>query len=371
MLEIVQITKYYPPYFRGVPNYVQLLSEELKKQHRVTVLTSNTSFSRCEEVDGNLRVIRVPRLMELRSTALCPTLPWELSRLHPDIVHLHFPDPMAHLAYWAARTSGRVVITWHGDISRQWFLLQFYRPFLRHILRRADRIIVSSPTFRDGSTLLKGVRERCTVVPFGIDAERFRLTDEVLRRCEALRKRFGERIVLFVGQLHELKGLEYLLRAMVGLDARLVLVGTGYLERSLRSLAAELRLGDNVVFEGQLPPNEIVPYLYASSLLVLPSVRESFGIVQLEAMICGKPVVSTDLPTGVPWVNQNGITGLIVPPRDVESLRQAMRRLLQDPQLRCQLGEAGRRRVVSEFTRELHIERILGLYHELLQQTGK
>jgi rhamnosyl/mannosyltransferase len=211
------------------------------------------------------------------------------------------------------------------------------------------------------------------VVPFGIDVGRFKLTGEVERQCEALRKRFGERVVLFVGRLHEQKGLEYLLRAMVGLDARLVLVGTGYLERSLRSLAAELRLGDNVVFEGQLPPNEIVPYLYASSLLVLPSVNsgESFGIVQLEAMICGKPVVSTDLPTGVPWVNQNGITGLIVPPKDVDSLRQAMRRLLLDPQLRCQLGEAGRQRVVSEFTHELHIQRILGLYHELLQQTGK
>jgi hypothetical protein len=97
MLEIVQITKYYPPYRAGVPTYVQLLSEESKKQHRVTVLTSNTSFSRCEEVDGNLRVIRLPRLMELRSTALCPTLPWELGRIRADIVHLHFPDPMAHM----------------------------------------------------------------------------------------------------------------------------------------------------------------------------------------------------------------------------------------------------------------------------------
>ena len=119
MLRIVHITKYYPPYFGGVPNYVQVVSEELKRQHDVTVLTSNTRFSRKVEVGGNLRIIRVPRLTELRSTALCPTLPWELSRLQADIVHLHFPDPMAHLAFRLARPRGKLVVSWHGDITRQ------------------------------------------------------------------------------------------------------------------------------------------------------------------------------------------------------------------------------------------------------------
>jgi len=368
---IVHLCKYYPPlWWGGVPCYVQLAVQELSRYYRVTVLSANSGWKRSEESRGNLRVIRVPRVTEIRSTTICPTLPWELVRLRPDVIHLHFPDPMAHLAYAAARVSGKLVITWHGDISRQWFLLHLYRPFLRWIFRSADRIIVSSPAFRDGSRLLEGFRERCTVIPFGIDVERFRLNEAVERTREVLRQRFGERVVLFVGRLHEQKGLDYLLRAMVGLNARLVLVGTGYMERTLRRLAVELGLGDRVAFEGELPPSEIVPYLYLCSLLVLPSVNtgESFGLVQLEAMACGKPVVSTNIPTGVPWVNQHGRTGLVVPPRDPDALRSAIRQLLDDPSLRQNLGEAGRKRVESQFTLEQHIRQILNVYATVLAQ---
>ena len=86
----------------------------------------------------------------------------------------------------------------------------------------------------------------------------------------------------------------------------------------------------------------------------------------IEAMACGKPVVSTDLPTGVPLVNQHGRTGLVVPPRDSETLRRAIRQLLDDPSLRQTLGEAGRKRVELHFTQELHIRRILNVYATVL-----
>jgi rhamnosyl/mannosyltransferase len=373
MLEIVQITKYYPPYFGGVPNYVRLLAEELKKQHRVTVLASNTSFSRCEEVDGNLRVIRVPRLMELRSTALCPTLPWELSRLHPDIVHLHFPDPMAHLAYAVARVPARLVITWHSDIVRQRLLLQPYRPFLSGILDRVHRIIVSSPVLRDNSVWLKRYREKCVVIPFGVNLSDFESRDEIEARKWKLQNLFGDRVVLFIGRLVYYKGLDFLLRAMQGLDATLWVIGCGPLEVHCRKLAAQLGLQSRISFLGAVPEEEKLARLHACSLLALPSVEnsETFGIVQLEAMACAKPVVSTDLPTGVPWVNQDGRTGFVVPPCNPPALRSAIRRLLDNPALQREFGDAGRQRVESEFTNEIHVRRMLGLYEGLLNGTAR
>ncbi len=368
MLEIVQICKYYPPYYGGIPNYVQLLSESLGKEHRVTVLASNTGFARREESDGRLRVIRLPRVVELRSTAVLPTLPRELRRLPADIIHLHFPDPMAHLAFSLARKPAKLVVSWHGDITRQSILLHLYRRSLNSILRRADAIVVGSPAFRDGSALREELRARCSVIPYGIDLGRFELSESVTARIREIRERYGDRCVLFIGRLVHYKGLEFLMQAMQGIGARLLVVGTGYLDSRLRQQAEALGIEGQVEFLGELPSDELVAYLHASALLALPSVNrsESFGLVQIEAMACRKPVVSTNLPTGVPWVNQDGRTGLIVPPADPTALRAAILRLLDDADLRRQYGEAGRARVESEFTHEVHTRRMLKLYGEVL-----
>jgi rhamnosyl/mannosyltransferase len=373
MLEIVQITKYYPPYVAGIPNYVQLLCEELMKQHRVTVLTSNTSFSRCEEVGGNLRVIRVPRLMELRSTALCPTLPWELGRLHADIVHLHFPDPMAHFAYMLGGKSRKLVITWHSDIVRQRVLLAPYRSFLRRIVQRADRIIVASPAMREKSSWLRNVQDRCAVIPYGVDLAKFELTPEVEEQVLDAKRRYGSPLILFVGRLVYYKGLEYLLEAMREIEGKLLVVGAGPLDRDHRRQAEQLGVRQKVEFLGEVSDDRLRVLLHACDLFVLPSTErsEAFGLVQLEAMACSKPVVCTDLPTGVPWVNQDGRTGFVVPPRDVRALQNAIQRLLKNPSLRKQFGEAGRKRVESEFTSELHARRMLSLYEGLLNGTAR
>jgi len=369
MFTIVQLYKAYPPMRGGIPGYVALLSQELKKFCHVVVLTSAAGWRRTEETDGNLRVIRVLRLMELRSTALCPTLPWELGRLHADIVHLHFPDPMAHLAFWLARPPGKLVVSWHGDITRQSLLLRFYRGSLRSVFRRANAIIVGSPSFRDGSTLLGASRERCAVIPYGIDLDRFELTQGLQTRVSDLRQRYGDRGILFVGRLVHYKGLEFLLQAVQGLNARLCVIGGGPLGTRLQQQAIELGIHGKVEFLGEVPQEELVAHLHACTMLVLPSVNrsESFGIVQLEAMACRKPVVSTNLPTGVPWVNQDGRTGLVVPPGNVVALRLAIQQLLDNPDLCSELGERGRQRVESEFTKELHIQRLLQLYRELLR----
>ena len=112
-------------------------------------------------------------------------------------------------------------------------------------------------------------------------------------------------------------------------------------------MAVEKGISDRVVFLGKLSDADLVDHYHACDLFCLPSVEktEAFGIVQLEAMACGKPVVSTDLPTGVPFVNLHETTGIVVPPKDAEALARAMRSILEDDSLASRFGEAGRRRV--------------------------
>jgi rhamnosyl/mannosyltransferase len=165
------------------------------------------------------------------------------------------------------------------------------------------------------------------------------------------------------------KGVGVLLRAMVGLDASAVLVGDGPLRAEWTALARELQLTDRVRFAGDVTHEELVALYHACDAFVLPSITraEAFGYVQLEAMACGKPVVSTRLPSGVPWVNRHGETGLTVPPGDVDALRRALAELASDASLRARFGSAGRRRVESEFTMEIMRSAAAAVYREAVE----
>ena len=126
-------------------------------------------------------------------------------------------------------------------------------------------------------------------------------------------------------------------------------------------------LSDRVQLVGEVSDEDLVAWLHACVALVLPSTtrQESFGIVQLEAMLCGRPVVSTDLPTGVPWVNVHNQTGLVVPVGDAAALHQALHRLITDDELRLTLGDAARERVLQTFTADRMCAAMLSLYREL------
>ena len=123
-----------------------------------------------------------------------------------------------------------------------------------------------------------------------------------------------------------------------------------------------------MVFLGEIQNEQITPYYHASDVFALPSIArsEAFGIVQLEAMACGVPVVNTNLPSGVPFVSLDGVTGLTVPPADPGALAAALNLLLDQPERRAQYGEAAKRRVGLEFTVEVMTRRVLDLYREVL-----
>jgi len=148
-----------------------------------------------------------------------------------------------------------------------------------------------------------------------------------------------------------------------------LIAGSGPEEKRLKILADQLGISEKCIFLGEVTEEYLISLYHASDLLVLPSVEktEAFGIVQLEAFACKKPVISTNLPSGVPYVNQDGKTGFVVQPREPEALSNAILTLLSNREMRDIMGENGRLRVENEFTVDKMGEGYLKLYKELIE----
>jgi rhamnosyl/mannosyltransferase len=195
------------------------------------------------------------------------------------------------------------------------------------------------------------------------------MTESLKSKSDELITKFGSNFVLFVGRLIYYKGIEYLVRAMTDMQADLVIVGTGTLEAEMKMLAQELGISQRVHFAGKVADDDLPAYFHACKLLCLPSIErsEAFGIVQLEAHACGKPTVCTSLPTGVQFANLDGITGLVVPPRDISALTAAINKILSDDALRIKFGTQARERVLREFTRKRMADDYLRIYKVVLE----
>jgi rhamnosyl/mannosyltransferase len=297
---------------------------------------------------------------------------WKLHRARPfDLVHLHFPDPMAHVSSLMLPRDLPVVITWHSDIVRQERLLKLYRPLQDAMLRRAAAIIAPTPSHFASSIELArlSLSNRFRTVPFGVDVPPFARRHPM---AAEIRARYPEALVFALGRHVYYKGFEYLIDAMEATPgARLLLGGTGPLSDSLRQRAAAGRAADRITFLGRIPDADLPAYYQACDVFCMPSVErsEAFGIVQIEAMAAGKPVVCCELGNGVTYVNRHGATGLVVPPRDAPALAGALRTLIDDRALCARLGAQGRARVDAEFSMEALRRGTLLVYQEALGHT--
>jgi rhamnosyl/mannosyltransferase len=366
-LKVLQIYKDYYPVLGGIENHIKMLAEGLiQRGVDVQVLVTNTGpRTAIEEIEG-VSVIKAGCPFRISGAPISPSFYAWMRRLKPDIAHLHFPNPPGELGQLFVGRSRRFLLTYHSDVVRQKYLLRLYRPFLWNVLAKADRIIATSPNYIRSSPYLSRFADKCVVIPLGIDLKPFENVDNDL--VQAIRRRYGSPLLLFVGKLRYYKGLEYLFDAMPRIEARLLMVGTGPMEREWRTLAQELGLGEKVAFLGEVSDDDLPSYYHACDVFVLPASHrsEAFGVVQLEAMAAGKPVVSTELGTGTSFVNIHGQTGLVVPPRDPEALREAINRLLKDESLRRRMGESGRQRA-EEFSEERMVERVIALYEKVVR----
>lgn len=376
-VKVLQLNKAYYPHIGGIETVVQQLAEGLAKtkDFKVEVLACNTSPRTKTSNLNQVAVTYASSLIKAFSLPISPAYISELAKKRADIVHIHEPFPLADLAYLILELDKRhrfrhLLIWWHSDIVRQKAFQAFYAPLVHRLLQRADCITVATPKHITISPFLSEVKHKCQVIPYGIDETKYKSNALISFSANEIRAKINKPIVLFVGRLVYYKGLEYLVDAMTYVsDAHLLIVGQGPLRNKLEK-SANASVSGRVSF---LPPQSeqnLVSLYWACDMLVLPSteISEQFGIVQLEAMICGKPVITTDLPTGVTYVNQHKKTGLVVPVRDPRALAEAINYLICNPEMRQYLGEMARNRVLKEFTLANMISQTAKLYSEVCKE---
>jgi len=372
-MKVCVVSKHYYPFAGGLESRVVSLSEWLVGNgHSVSVLTSLEPNTKAEDIVKGVVVHRSKSLFSLFNAPFMPQVFSRLFSLDYDLIDVNMPDPVNSIfVYLACVLRGKpFTVTYHADIIKEeWYHAPFrvlYGGFLYLVLGRAGRIFVTSPNYAESSGVLKRFRDKIVVAPSFVDVQRLKpgLDGSNVMVKYGLE---GKKVVLFVGRLVAYKGLDYLIDAFGSLskdfDAALIIVGDGPLEAELKDKVRKLGLS-NVFLSGVVSENVLPQYYAACDVFVLPSVTraEAFGLVLVEALSCGKPVVSTNF-SGMPYVV--GDAGILVPPRDVSALRNAIGRILSDGKLASELGAKGRKRVAELFSRDVVCRRILDVYKQV------
>ncbi len=366
-IRVLQVGKFYYPYRGGMETYLLDLCQGLKDRVDLRVLVSNSGRRTVRETVDGVDVIRAGSWGRAFSTSFSPSFSRLIKEYRGDIITVHHPNPLATISYLAANPGGHLTVVYHSDIIKQKLTEMIFRPILLKFMRRVEKISVTSPRYIDGSAILTRFREKCVVIPIGIDLSKYDETPDTARRVEEIRQIHGERIVLFIGRMTLYKGIEYLVKAMDGVDGKLLAIGKGDRFEAMKMMVATHHLEDKICLMNEVSRDDLLAYLRACSVFCLPSIsrNEAFGIVQLEAMASSRPVISSRLDTGITYSNIDGETGLVVPPRDAVALRDAINRLLDDQDLNAEMGRKGRLRVENEFTKEKMADRTFQMYKNL------
>lgn len=355
-MRILHLAKYYWPRSGGMERVVQDLAEGAAELGHQVEVVAVEGFGRGRSSGGQRSsVTRAFSFGALGSQEIAPgyiAAAWKRA----DVIHVHHPHPLADVACLLRAGRTPVVVTQHADSKRS-----IYHPVARLVLRKAAAVVVPSRAHMALSEEVRGLEGKVEVIPFGIDETRWEMVPPPPPGAAPR--------ALFIGRLAAYKGIDVLLRALELVpELRLDVVGVGPEGPRLRTLAQALAVTDRVRWYGEYPDEDLPRRMADADFLVLPSVTvaEMFGLVLLEAMAAGRPVVTTALPSAVREVNVPGVTGLEVPLRDPQALADAMSMLVHDPDLRHRLGAAGRERVLQHFTRRAMAERHIALYSRVL-----
>ncbi|QQS54581.1 MAG: glycosyltransferase [Candidatus Competibacteraceae bacterium] len=393
-MRVLHIGKYYPPFAGGIEHFLADLLPALGA-HDVAAaalvhdeqprrwggqwpsILAPTPSERWKERP----IYRAPCFGRLLYAPVSPAFPIWLHRtirdFRPDLLHLHLPNTSAFwaLAVPAARRRPWIV-HWHADVvasaidRRLALAYRLYRPFEQRLLAASQAVVATSPPYLEASTALAPWRERCHIVPLGLDPTRIADPDPAARaRAELLWGTTAFR-VLAIGRLTYYKGHDVLIRAAASLEnSRVLIVGTGEHRERLTALIQALGLGERVGLPGFQPESDLNALLASCDVLCLPSLErtEAFGLVLLEAMRFGKPVVVSDIPgSGAGWVVQQANHGLRAPPGDATALATALRALQHDPDRRRTLGQAGTAALRERFGIEPVAAAVVALYRRVL-----
>lgn len=367
-LRVLHVFKLYLPDLHGgiqevIRQLCHVTSRQFGVENRVLTVAQGPGDREIELPEA--LVVRCRLTLDAASTPMSLDMAGEFRRQlqWADIVHYHFPWPFGECLHLLFGRRSRSVVTYHSDIYKQRLLKILYGPLLHAFLGKVGRIVATSPNYLATSADLAPHRDRCQVIPIGLDEGSYPpAAPETLARWE---ERVGRDFFFFIGILRYYKGLHILLDAARDASFRVVIAGTGPLEKELRDQAARLGLS-NVIFAGYVADQDKAALFSLARAVVFPSLfrSEAFGVSLLEGAMFGLPLITTEIGTGTSYVNEAGVTGLEVVPGDAHALRRAMMQLHEDAALCSTMGAAARRRFIELFT----ADRMGAEYHRLYQE---
>lgn len=361
-MKILQISNYYFPHIGGIEQVARDCSNSLKDLHKVKVFCFNhEKGDKTDEIDG-IEVERAGCYAKIASQSLSFSYFKNLKKVfknyNPDVVIFHYPNPFA--AHYLLKVlkeypNCKLILYWHLDIVKQKILGKLFKGQTDRLIKKAVKILSTSPDYINGSKFLNAHKDKCEVLSCCVNSERLSVIDDDIELSNNIRENNRDKIICFaVGRHVPYKGMEYLVKASRYLNDkfRIFIGGEGPLTESLKELA---RGDDKVYFLGKLNEKDLKAYLLACDIFCFPSVtkNEAFGIALVEAMYLGKPAITfTIRGSGVNYVSLDGVTGIEVENGNVEKYAEAIKRLADDNLLRKQYGEAAKNRVETLFTQK-------------------
>lgn len=373
MTKITHFGKYYFPDAGGIETVTLSLARgSIAHGHTVTVVCFEKTPAKHDEVIDGVRILRAPITKMIASQPLGLKYFFQCLKTakNSDVVHLHVPNMLGALCALFISKRSRLLVHWHSDVINKGLIGKILRPFESALLRRADCIVATSQVYADASETLQFFKEKIVVVPIGVPEPKHVAANSYLP-ASIDSQIDGKKIILAVGRLVPYKGFNVLIDAAKHFsnDSVVVIVGGGLLHHDLQRAIEIAGVQDRVVLAGRLNAAALHTLFQRATLYCLTSTyrAEAFGVVLLEAMAFGLPIVATDIPgSGVPWVNQHGTSGLNVPVGDPVALAEACNRILESSDLRKKFSDGARLRYKSEFTEDVSVKKMMYIYEKML-----
>ena len=368
-MKILQLGKFYP-IKGGVERVMYDLLEGISEQRIQVDMLCASDCNKSHEIIVNdyAKIYCTATWIKMLATMISPQMIWKLRAIASEyeIIHVHHPDPMATLALFLSGYKGKVVLHWHSDILKQKIALKLIMPLQNWLINRADVIVGTTPKYLEESPYLQKAKLKKIAIPIGIDTV---LCDN--NKVDEIKKRYENKTIIFsLGRLVGYKGFSYLIESALSLpDDYVVLIGGGGpLKAELENQINRLELHNKVHLLGRISEEELPSYFAACDVYVMSSIwkTEAFGIVQIEAMSCGKPIVATKIPgSGVSWVNEDKVTGLNVEPENADEIADAILKITSNREAYMTYSNNAKKRYEQLFQKEMMIEKCLALYKNL------
>jgi glycosyltransferase involved in cell wall biosynthesis len=372
-LKISHLTCVYPPYKGGIGSVAQKYAQiGVNNGYNVSIYAPNyQKIGHIEEENNDVIIHRISPLFKLGNAGYI-NIKKHLKKI--NILHIHYPFYGSIIPAILNNKKKKIVLSWHMNpnaVGVKGFIFKLYEYiFTPWIFKRVDKIIVSTKNYFQNHFLFKKFEDKIVELPFSVDVEKFKPSEKDPGLVEEYELK-NKKVLIFVGGLdkaHYFKGVDILLKTFAKLNSEyiLMIVGEGKLKEDYKRLAGELNIAGRVIFTGGIENKDLVKHYNIADCLILPSINqgEAFGIVQIEAMACGKPVIVSDLP-GVRKVLKDNETGFTFENQNVDDLVHKINELFGNSEQYQKFCQNARQRAIEKFSDNIISRKLIQIYQNL------